>query len=66
MTKVTSAWEGESRRLEARESRWEEDCIRNILISSKKPPFLFERSENVGFSEVTYEVDELEINWVIT
>ena len=34
--KVTSAWEGERRRLEARESRWEEDCIRNISLSSKK------------------------------
>ena len=31
VTKVTSAWEGERRRLEARESRWEEDCIRNIF-----------------------------------
>ena len=30
VTKVTSAWEGERRRLEARESRWDEDCIRNI------------------------------------
>ena len=70
VTKVTSAWEGKSRRLEARESKCEEDCIRNIFCfqaeSFLMPPFLFERSENVGFSEVTYEVDELESLGTVT
>ena len=42
VTKVTSAWEGERRRLEARESRWEDDCIRNILLSSKVPILPFD------------------------
>ena len=41
VTKVTSAWEGERRRLEARESRWEEDCIRNIFLTSKVPILSF-------------------------
>ena len=39
--KVMSAWEWERRRLEARESRWEEDCIRNIFLSSKVPRLSF-------------------------
>ena len=37
VTKVMSAWEGETRRLEARESRWEEDCIRNIFEQYSYP-----------------------------
>ena len=37
VTMVMSAWEGERRRLEARESRWEEDCIQNIFTFSKVP-----------------------------
>ena len=41
VTKVMSAWEWERRRLEARESRWEEDCIRNIFLSSKVPRLSF-------------------------
>ena len=47
VTKVMSAWEWERRRLEARESRWEDDCIRNIFLSSKVPmlPFRCDRSE---------------------
>ena len=47
VTKVTSAWEEERRRLEARELRCEDDCIRNIFLSSKISflSFRCERSE---------------------
>ena len=31
VTKVMSAWDGQAKREEASEPRWEEDCIRNIF-----------------------------------
>ena len=31
VTKVMSAWDGQAKREEANEPRWEEDCIRNIF-----------------------------------
>ena len=31
VTKVMSAWEGQTKRVDASEPRWEEDCIRNIF-----------------------------------